>query len=129
LVEHKVELSEDQSRLQDKLIEALKSKLFSPPDREELDSMGKVGPVLKLLHQQGVIVQTDGLFFAQEAVDEAVAHLRRHFLADNQLTLAQFRDYLGTSRKYALPLLEYLDGAGFTRRRGDMRISGPNLRG
>ena len=51
------------------------------------------------------------------------------FGQEPQLTLAQFRDFIGSSRKYALPLLEYFDGAGFTRRRGDVRIAGPNLRG
>lgn len=129
LAEHKVELSENQDRLRTALMAALTQHLYSPPEREELEKLGKIGPLLNLLRQQGKIVQAGGMVFAQEAVDGAVEHLRRHFQADNQLTLAQFRDYLGTSRKYALPLLEYLDGAGITRRRGDVRTSGPNLRG
>ncbi len=41
------------------------------------------------------------------------------------LTLAQFRDLLGTSRDYALLVLEYFDRLGLTRREGDLRRPGP----
>lgn len=129
LAEHKVALSAEQAQLQDKLLHALQDNLFSPPERSELDKLGPVAPILKLLAQQGSIVITGGMVFAREAVEEAAAHLRKHFQLESQLTLAQFRDFLGTSRKYALPLLEYFDGAGITRRRGDVRIAGPNLKG
>lgn len=129
LAEHKIELSPEQRELREKVLTALGENLFAPPEREELNKLGKIGPVLSLLQQEGEVVQISGMVFAQKAVEEAVHHLRRHFQAEPQLTLAQFRDYLGTSRKYALPLLEYLDGAGMTRRRGDVRVAGPNLRG
>ena len=43
------------------------------------------------------------------------------------VTVAQVRDALGTTRKYALPLLAHLDATGVTRRRGDLRIAGPRL--
>lgn len=129
LAHHQIQLNEEQRQLRDKLLAELRANLFSPPDRQELERLGNLEPVLKFLHSQGDLIQAGGLAFAREAVDEAVTALRRHFDQEPQLTLAQFRDYLGTSRKYALPLLEYLDGAGFTRRRGDVRIAGPNLRG
>jgi len=129
LAEHKVALSAEQAQLQDKLLHVLRENLFSPPERSELDKLGPVAPILKLLAQQGSIVITGGIVFAREAADEAETHLRRHFQQESQLTLAQFRDFLGTSRKYALPLLEYFDGAGITRRRGDVRIAGPNIKG
>jgi selenocysteine-specific elongation factor len=38
------------------------------------------------------------------------------------LTVADIRDMLGTSRKYAVPLCEYLDRCGITRREGDLRF-------
>ena len=37
-------------------------------------------------------------------------------------TVAEIRDLLGTTRKYAVPLCEYLDRAGVTRREGDLRL-------
>jgi selenocysteine-specific elongation factor len=38
------------------------------------------------------------------------------------MTLSQIRETLGTTRKYAVPLCEYLDREGFTRREGDLRV-------
>jgi selenocysteine-specific elongation factor len=42
-------------------------------------------------------------------------------------TAADARDALGTTRKYAVPLLSHLDATGVTRRRGERRIAGPRL--
>jgi selenocysteine-specific elongation factor len=38
------------------------------------------------------------------------------------LTMSQIREILGTTRKYAVPLCEYLDSVGFTKRVGDLRV-------
>ena len=43
------------------------------------------------------------------------------------LTVAEIRDLLGTTRKYAVPLCEYLDRVGVTRREGDLRLAGRRL--
>ena len=43
-------------------------------------------------------------------------------LARPSITVSDFRQALGTSRKYALPLLEYFDAHGVTRRHGDVRL-------
>ncbi|MGH2719796.1 MAG: SelB C-terminal domain-containing protein, partial [Actinomycetota bacterium] len=45
--------------------------------------------------------------------------------AQGPFTVAQFRDAVGASRKYVVPLLEYLDRMGVTRRQGDLRVLGP----
>ena len=44
------------------------------------------------------------------------------------MTVARFRDLVGTTRKYAVPLLEFLDRIGFTRRSGDVRVLGPRAK-
>lgn len=129
LAAHEVSLSPEQLALQEKLLQVLRENLFSPPQGEELEALGPVAPLQKLLAQQGCIVIAGGMVFAREAIEAGAAFLRKHFQEESQLTLAQFRDFIGSSRKYALPLLEYFDGAGYTRRRGDVRIAGPNLRG
>ena len=59
-------------------------------------------------------------------IDRAEAELRRRVgegLAGSPgHTMSQIRDLLGTSRKYALPMCEYLDRIGFTRRQDDIRV-------
>jgi selenocysteine-specific elongation factor len=47
--------------------------------------------------------------------------IQEYLLKRNELTPAAFRDLLGTSRKYTIPLLEYLDREGITIRVGDVR--------
>jgi selenocysteine-specific elongation factor len=48
--------------------------------------------------------------------------IRDRLGAGTGLTVAEIRDILGTTRKYAVPLCEYLDRAGVTRRDGDLRL-------
>jgi selenocysteine-specific elongation factor len=52
--------------------------------------------------------------------------VREKIAADGPVTVAQIRDLLQTSRKYAVPLSEWLDQTGATARRGDLRVLGPN---
>jgi selenocysteine-specific elongation factor len=42
--------------------------------------------------------------------------------------VSQVRDAIGTTRKYAVPLLERLDATGITHRQGDVRVLGPRGR-
>ena len=51
-----------------------------------------------------------------------VARLTEHLTAHGKVTVAEARDLFGTSRKYVLPLLEYLDQKRVTRRLGDERV-------
>ena len=70
----------------------------------------------------------DGKFFATAALKKATAAIGE-LLADHPegFTVAEFRDFLGTTRKYALPLLAELDEKGVTRRNGDLRVAGPRM--
>ena len=56
------------------------------------------------------------------AYDEAVELLRAHFTTADTITLAQFRDLTGSSRKIVQPLLEHFDYLKLTRRVGDHRV-------
>lgn len=104
---------------------ALEATPFTPPDPEAVGvDRGEVRELVK----RGLIVEQDGVFFAAStlaAARSAVAEM----LADQPdgVTVAEVRERLATTRKYALPLLAWLDGQGATRRRGDVRIAGPRL--
>ena len=66
------------------------------------------------------------MFFAREAADaarEAVfAEFRRAQAAGEEFSASIYREKLGTSRKYAIPLLEHFDAAGLTARKGASRV-------
>ncbi|MYB10529.1 MAG: selenocysteine-specific translation elongation factor [Acidimicrobiia bacterium] len=104
---------------------ALEAAPFTPPDPE---AVGVDRSEVRELVKRGVVVEQDGVFFAAStlvAARSAVAEM----LADQPdgVTVAEVRERLETTRKYALPLLAWLDGQGATRRRGDVRIAGPRL--
>jgi selenocysteine-specific elongation factor len=74
------------------------------------------------------VVERDGIHFAPTAVEAAGRIVARLLVeAPDGVTVSGIRDALGTSRKYAMPLIALLDAAGMTRRRGDLRIAGPLL--
>ncbi len=104
-------------------IDALEASPFAPPDPEGIDRAE-----LRELVRRGDLVEEGGVYFAASALDAAarvVADLLSRQPAG--VTVAEVRDEWGTSRKYAIPLLSYLDNNGITRRRGDLRIGGPRL--
>jgi selenocysteine-specific elongation factor len=77
----------------------------------------------ELLHalvrdEQLVRVASD-LVFLPDQIDQVITRLVE---LDDEFTVAAFRDLLGITRRQAVPLLEWLDRHGFTRRRGDLRV-------
>ena len=80
--------------------------------------------VFKLLQRQKVLVKVDVLLFHHEALKrlkEDVTALKRSG-ADARLDVATFKERFGVTRKFAIPLLEYLDRERVTRRVGDARV-------
>ena len=58
---------------------------------------------------------------SKEAIPGAVKKLVQLFEREGAFSASQAKDALGTTRKFAIPLLEYLDKQGWTRRKGDRR--------
>ena len=87
---------------------------------------GHARQLLQILIDMGIIVSVEGeMFFHQGALNDLIAKLRAY--ADNKkenrsIDVATFKELAGISRKYAIPLLEYLDRRHVTRREGDRRI-------
>lgn len=79
--------------------------------------------ILTLLIQQNKIVKvSDGVIFTAAAYDEMVRKIVAHLKVNKKITLAEARDMLQTSRKYAQALLEFMDSQRITRRIGDDRV-------
>jgi selenocysteine-specific elongation factor len=70
----------------------------------------------------GDLVRVGPHLYRAEQVAEIRARLERTLRAEGRMTAARFRDVVGTTRKYAVPLLEYFDAAGVTVREGDERV-------
>jgi selenocysteine-specific elongation factor len=82
----------------------------------------KLSGILGLLATEGSAVRiNDSLYLGKAAFEKMIALLKKHYGEKTDMTVAEFRDLLGTTRKYALPYLEYLDSNNITMRVGDVR--------
>ena len=72
-----------------------------------------------LREQDDLRMIKDGLLFSRQMKDKLIAVLGA---MKEDITVASLRDSLGVSRKYTLPMLEFLDAQGLTQRTGDKRV-------
>jgi len=77
--------------------------------------------LLAHLLDKGDIVRLGDVYFARAVVGEAERLVREALSGGRAATTAELREALGTSRKYAVPLLEHFDQQHLTRREGDLR--------
>ena len=117
----------DQERLE-QIMASMKQRLFNPPSPEELRQ--EVGSdeahfhelLTYLLNEEQLIKIGTDIYFSRQAIEEGKTRMEEYFRDEKELSLATARDLFDTSRKYALPLVEYYDKIRFTRRVGDMRV-------
>ncbi len=127
LAQFKPTLSEAQQQLLQRAVEVYHKAVFSPPDVGELAvSLGVAGdelqPLIDLAVAQGHLAHLGrGLFIHHDREVELRDRITRS-LANGPMTMGQIKEMLSTSRKFAVPLCEYLDRIGFTRRDGDLRL-------
>ncbi len=119
-----VRLTPEQERRVRAVLEKVGSQPFSPPTGEEIRAqLGADGDLLQYCVQQGHLVKVgEDFYFAREAVRRAWEILEEHLRCHREITVAEARDLLGTSRRYCLPLLEHFDREKKTRRVGDKRV-------
>lgn len=119
---HVVKFDGQQQTLVDAYLRALNEQSVAPPaassfniDAELLGAMAAQGLVVRMA--DNVVYSTDALARIKE---ETLGLIDQR----GELTLAEFRDHFGSSRKYAQAVLEYFDQTRVTRRVGDVRVRG-----
>lgn len=129
LPDHQTRLDRDQARAVEELRTWLARTGLEGPSRQEVrEALGPVADLaVQVLLDAGEAVELRELLYGRPALERAVTSVVEALRQQNALTVAAVRDVLGTSRKYVLPLLEYLDTLGVTRRQGDLRVAGPGL--
>src|SRR5579872_3312070 len=121
---HSVTFSPEQERLIATLKEVLREAGVSPPDRADLEAeLGISSELTDALIAQGQLVEVAaGLVYERDTLAAIVARIRADIEAHGPRTVAQIRDLLNASRKYALALVNYTDEHKVTRRVGDERV-------
>ena len=121
------EPSEDWLADADRIAGALGAGGVSPPSVQDLAAQlgleeDRVQAVVELLQDQSQALLIDGtLVFAVSAIEELRSLVVEQLQGDG-LQIPVIRDRFGTTRKFLMPLLEFLDERGVTARRGGNRI-------
>ncbi len=128
LASHRVTLQERSADV-DRLLAAISGgSEATPPTVKELITAGVARDVIDAAAREGLVVRlTSDLVVTPALVSRAEATIRA--TGEGGITVSALRESLGTSRKYAVPLMEWFDQHGVTRREGDVRFPRERARG
>lgn len=120
-----------------KLLEEIKQRYlkakFAPPTwKEALEIFGvsekELKELMALLRSEGELVFVDEtLAFHRSALEEIQRMIKTFFQKKAEMSVTEFKEITGTTRKHAIPLLAYFDSLGITERAGDVRRAGHKL--
>jgi selenocysteine-specific elongation factor len=131
LASHRVSLTPEEEQARQVIERAFRDGGLKPPDPRDVAQTYAIAAevmdrVVRLLVRQKILARLDTMLFHQHALDE----LRRDIVSLKaaapagaaRIDVGTFKERYGVSRKYAIPLLEYLDRERLTRRVGDARL-------
>lgn len=117
LPEHRAEPGPQERRALEATLAAMRRTPYSPP-APDLD-----GELLAWALERRLLVKTaEDVYFLPEIFEEMLGWVRATVEAAGSVSVGQFRDRFGSSRKYALAFLEHLDDRKITRRQGEGRV-------
>ncbi len=118
-------LGESERITRETILQKLVDAGREPPNVDELTAtfgMHTEG-LLRHLERDGLVVQVEaGRYYTTSAVDELVSALRHGMTDGREYGPSELREFLGVSRKYLIPFLEYCDRRGFTARQAAGRV-------
>jgi selenocysteine-specific elongation factor len=121
-------LTQEQRAFFDQVVPAGDGQTFVPAVFDEVAALVKkaapsgAAKALETLLALGGMIKVGDFLYRGSQITRIRARLEAFFREHDRMTAAEFRDLLGTSRKYAVPLLEWLDAHGITLRSGDHRM-------
>ena len=117
-LEHQATPTKEQKSLMDSYLKYLSSNRFSPPTDKQIDT-----DLLNYLYTKEIVIKIgENIIFPKENLNAATDVIINYLKNNGSVSVAQTRDLLNTSRKYALAILEHLDNNQVTRRKNDERI-------
>lgn len=113
--------TKEQKKQRDAIEAALLAGKYAPPQLKELCPDKKCLALIDSMEDCLVRLDSD-IVIHRTHFDEATRLMLEHAKANGSISLAEFRDLLETSRKYAVALLDFYDKIGITRRQEDVRV-------
>ncbi len=122
LARHRVTLSPAEAAARDRVMAELDAAGLAPPALEDLAKQHGAPLITALIDAGDLVRLSRDLALTRDRYEQTRKQIADAIAAEGPLTTSRIREILGTSRKYVVPLLEHLDAAGFTKRRGDVRV-------
>ncbi|MBN2489560.1 MAG: selenocysteine-specific translation elongation factor [Planctomycetes bacterium] len=122
-----VEMGAGRRKLWERIRQELLDGGFKPPTADGLVALIGTRPtaikeILQHAEAQGDVVQVDkGVFIPAETIQRLKDKMREFEAAHGPFSVSAIREYVESTRRYMVPLCEYLDRTGFTCRQGDLR--------
>ena len=130
LKKHKVVIKDDNkilsSEIQKKLID---SKFYFLNTNDLVDTNEKKQKeVLYALKKKNKLIEITANCWIHISTLKIIKNiLKEHFIKKDEIAISEFKKMTSTSRKYAIPLLEFLDRTQLTERKGNNRVKGVNF--
>jgi selenocysteine-specific elongation factor len=124
----KPKLSGNLRKLKDKVVAAFREARFQPPEPASFapqagGNAANLKDLFDVCVAEGYLVAiADDIYLHSDIEAEMRKTVSERLAGGHKLPVSEIRDLLGTTRKYAVPLCEYLDRVGLTRREGDLRV-------
>ena len=122
---HRAQMAPAMQKMLEQVEALFRERRFSPPNRDELmelaglDAKG-ADTAIRLLIEHKRLARVDrDICFHIDAVSEAVRLAVEHLKKNNRLESVEWKYMIDATRKYALPLLDYFDRIGVTKRAPD----------
>ncbi|MDY0133228.1 MAG: selenocysteine-specific translation elongation factor [Desulforegulaceae bacterium] len=125
---HKISVQKDIKDIKNKIVNEYKTSGLTPPYFKEMEKKYSLDKntaidVLSLILKENLLVKVkNDLFFYYQGIENLKKNVIKYFEDNQEMTAPDFKDITGgVSRKYLIPLLEYLDMEKITIRIGDIR--------
>jgi selenocysteine-specific elongation factor len=126
-------LDPEQKDARDRILAVFEEAGYAPPRVDQLADLAP-GPdllydILALVEAEGQLVRIEhDLFMDRRHLDGLVQDVRGRFHGRTDVSPAEFRELVGTSRRHLIPILEHLDRTGVTVRVGEGRAVPPPVK-
>ncbi|MEW5875236.1 MAG: selenocysteine-specific translation elongation factor [Candidatus Zixiibacteriota bacterium] len=121
---HTPSLPSGWSQEEARLWQSLEAGEWQPPPRSDLETAAEHGREIVAYWQSTtkIVVLGDGVIFSAARFQQVRERVLSYLKENGTMTAAQLRDLFGTTRRYAVPIIEQLDREGITQRNGDVRV-------
>lgn len=127
------DLSNRQRQILDRFVAEVTRSAATPPTLREFSeqqgvALADLEAIVQVAVDEGTLLRlTPQLTMTREALEALRRSLDGYFQKHPSATVSAVREHWGMTRKHAVPIFEYFDEHGITRRNGDQRTAGPNI--